>query len=723
MQHVTIALPQNPSAPLALVLLFVVLQGELAARGPSLSREPLGGGVTETPEDKAAVPIDLGETIVTATRTPHSALETPASTELVSSRLIRERAYRTMPQALRDLPGVMVQETAHGQGSPFIRGFTGFRTALLIDGIRLNNSVFRDGPNQYWNTVDPFSIEKLEVVKGPSSVLYGSDAIGGTVNAVTKNPYLFNSPSGFGGKLHYRWSSAERSHVGRAEVSAAVDETLSILVGGTGKDFGDLRGGDQTGTQPNTAYGELDGDLKIEKYLDPATRLVIGYQHVRLNDVPRTHRTIFAVPFEGTTVGSDLRRDLDQERDLAYLQLHGENAESFFDTYSLSLSYHAQSEFRDRIRGNGAQQTQGFDVETLGLFSHASSSSPLGRLTYGFDLYHDEVDSFSSSNSIQGPVADDATYDLLGIFLQNEIEFCDDLVLTLGGRFNYASADADSVLEPVSSTKISIEESWSSLVGSARFLYRITERTVNLFGGISQGFRAPNLSDLTRFDIARTNEFEVPSLGLDAEKFLTYELGIKTQNDSLSSQLAVFYTDIQNQIVRFPTGVINGAGEAEITKDNVGDGYVYGLEFGAAMALNSQWTVFGNSTFTEGKVETFPTSASVKKKETIDRLMPFTAQLGTRWECPDGRLWTELLGVYADDADKLSTRDTSDTSRIPPGGTPSYFVAHARGGWRINENTDLSLALENLTDEDFRVHGSGQNMPGINLFVGLSVSF
>jgi len=86
------------------------------------------------------------------------------------------------------VPGVMVQKTGHGQGSPYIRGFTGFRTLLMIDGIRLNNAVFRDGPNQYWNTVDPFSIERLEVVKGPSSVLYGSDAIGGTVNVITRGP-------------------------------------------------------------------------------------------------------------------------------------------------------------------------------------------------------------------------------------------------------------------------------------------------------------------------------------------------------------------------------------------------------------------------------------------------------------------------------------------------------------------------------------------------------
>ncbi|MFT5287314.1 MAG: hemoglobin/transferrin/lactoferrin receptor protein [Planctomycetota bacterium] len=708
-----------PSLFLALATNIPLAQNLVSLRAQAAGET--GESQNSTTNENGA--LNLGETIVTATITPHSELETPASIEVIDSKTLQQRSYRTLPQALRDIPGVMVQETSHGQGSPYIRGFTGFRNLLLIDGIRLNNSVFRDGPNQYWNTVDPLTLDRLDVVKGPSSVLYGSDAIGGTVNAITKDPYVFGSDRSYGGKLFYRWSSAEQSHVVRGELSAALDQTLGVLVGVTGKDFDDLKGGKDIGEQRGTGYTELDGDLKIEKYLDPDTRLVFGYQHVRLNDVPRTHRTIFAVSFEGTAVGSDLKRNLDQSRDLAYVQVHGENVDSFFDTYNLSLSYHEQSEFRDRIKSDSSRQTQGFDVGTLGLYMNFSSPNSHGRFTYGFDLYHDEVDSFSSSNAIQGPIADDSSYDLFGVFVQDEIEVNEKLDVTLGGRFNYAAADANSVLDPVSSTKFSIDDNWSSFVGSARFLYRLTQSTTNLFGGISQGFRAPNLSDLTRFDSARTDEFEIPSPGLDAEKSLTYELGIKTEQASFSSQLAFFYTSIQDQIVRFPTGNTNGSGDAEITKDNVGDGYVLGVELGAAYEVLAEWTLFGNATITRGKVETFPTSAPVIEEEYIDRLMPLTAQFGARWDNADGHTYAELVGIYADDADRLSTRDMSDGSRIPPGGTPGYVVLHARGGCRISENTTLNLGLENLTDEDYRVHGSGQNQPGLNLFASLSVSF
>ncbi len=676
--------------------------------------------------------IVLDEVIITATRTPRTVLEAPYSVEVVTDERIKERSYRTTPQILRDVPGVMIQETAPGHGSPYIRGFTSFRNLFLIDGIRLNNSVFRPGPNQYWATVDAWSISSMDVIKGPSSVLYGSDAIGGTVNVNTMNPYPGRNGNAVGGQLRYRYSSAENSNYGRAEVSGMFEGDFGILAGITAKDLGDLKGGRDTGTQPYTGYSEIDGDLKMEKYLDPYTRLVFGFQHVYQNDVPRTHKTVYAVPFEGSSVGSDLRRDFDQERTLAYTKLQGEEADSFFDSYDLSLSWHQQSEIRHRTKGSGSQEEQGFEVDTFGLLANLGSETGIGRLTYGFDVYHDEVSSFKTGQAIQGPVADDATYDLVGVYVQDEIEATDRLDFILGGRFNYAAADANSVLNPdpgAPDQQIALSEDWSAWVGSARFSYALEEDTTSIFGGISQGFRAPNLSDLTRFDSARTDEFEIPAPGLDAEHSISYELGVKQSAERHSAQLAVFYTQIKDQIVRYPTGEMrdldgDGVDESyEVTKGNVGDGFVYGVETGGAWEAIPQWTLFGNLTYMYGKVETYPTSAQVLQEDYLTRLMPLTAQLGLRWDSENSRQWVEVLGIYADDADKLSTSDVRDTSRVPPGGTPSYFVLHLNSGWRVSDDVDLNLGVQNVTDEDYRIHGSGHNMPGRGILMGMTVSF
>lgn len=663
----------------------------------------------------------LDEVVITATRSPVRLFEAPYTAEVITADQINERLYRTTPEALRDVPGVMVQKTSHGQGSPFIRGFTGFRNLFLIDGIRLNNSTFREGPNQYWSTVNPLTVQRYELVKGPSSVLYGSDAIGGTVNAITKTPTGYGEGSGHAGRAYYRGSTAERSSTIHGELSLTADRTLGAFIAGSGKWFGDLQGGADTGRLENTGYDEADADFKTEYFFNPDTRLVFAYQFVQQNNVPRTHSTIDAVPFAGSTVGTDLRRDLDQTRELVYVQFYAEQIEGFIDTMRLSLSYHRQDEVQDRIRGDRSRTVSGVDVNTLGFWAQFESPSPVGRWTYGIEFYRDWVNSFSTGNEIQGPVGDDSTYDLFGVFVQNQIELTERLDLTLGGRYTFAAAEAGSVSDPVTGLPIRIEDEWDSLVGSARVSFEIIPDHWRVFGGISQGFRAPNLSDLTRLDSALSGEIETPSPDLEPEEFLAFEAGVKADYDNFALQAAYFYTDIDSIITRVPTGnIING--ESEITKRNGGEGFIQGVEAGASWRFHPEFTLFGNITWMEGETEQFPTSAPVSVTAPADRIMPLTGQIGLRWQ-PDRKLWVEGVLVVADEQDKLSFLNRNDTQRIPPGGTPGYEVLSLRGGYNFHRNASLTVALENILDEDYRIHGSGTNEPGINLIVGLDVRF
>ena len=678
-----------------------------------------GTSAQDTTVGESVSPV-AGETLVTASRAEQDPFEAPFTSEAITDARIREQAYRTTPQVLRDVPGVMVQETAHGQGSPYIRGFTGFRNVLLIDGIRLNHSAMRDGPNQYWNTLDPLAVERFEVVKGPASVAWGSDAIGGAVQALTKTPSGITTGR-LGGELYYRVASAEESHIAHLDLAGFLTEDTGLWLGGSLKHFGDVRAGDGTGNQPSTGYDEWGLDVKLEHWLSDREWVVLAYDRVEQTDVPRTHRTTDAKSFEGTTVGTDLRRDLDQERELVYAQLHAEDLGGILDEYHVSLSWHRHEEDRDRIRGSGSRSMQGFDLDTFGFFAHATTEqTPIGRLTFGLDWYHDEVDSYSTSNPVQGPIADDSTYDMIGLFAEDEIAVSEDLTVTLGTRFQYVDVEADEVLDPATSGSTSIDDDWSSLIGSARFLYRFEDDVLHAFGGISQGFRAPNLSDLTRFDSARTDEFEVPSPGLDPEYFLQYELGLRRRGPVFSGEVSVFYTDIRDQIVRVPTGDVTPDGDFVITKENAGDGYAYGVEAGVGLQVDPHWNVFGTIAYLEGKVDTFPTSAPVKEEEYLDRLMPLNGRIGARWTDLEDRAWFETTLDLAADADKLSTRDEGDTSRIPPGGTPGYAVFSLRGGWRVSQRCRVEVALENLFDEDYRIHGSGLNQPGRNLILGLT---
>ena len=724
---ITIMLP-GPLLPLLVTAIPPL--ATVAAQTPASQRtQDAEAAGPPSPEAAPRGPsFDLETTVVTATTEADAAFDVPYAVHTIPEARIDQ--LRTFPQALRDVPGVMVQETSAAQGSPFIRGFTGFRTLTLIDGVRLNNSTFRSGPNQYMGTIDPLGIERIEVVKGPSSVLYGSDAIGGTVQVFTKDPTIWDRP--LGGEIFTRFATAENYNIQRVELGGAVGERTAWRAGGSRKDFGDIVQGGET-TLENTGYDEWDADAKVQHLLDDRTTLTFAYQRVDIDDAPRTHRTIFAVPFAGSSVGSDLVRDLDQTRELAYVRLNGDAVERDGLTTETTLSYQRQKETRYRERTGDRLELRGFDVQTLGLTSRAAKDVGFGRLRFGMEYYRDSVDSFTNrfddqtaADEIQGPLADDASYDLGGLYGELEFDVTGNTTLTTGVRATYASADANEVRNTDTNEQFSIEEDFSAVTGSVRFETRIVDErdtAVSVFGGISQGFRAPSLSDLTRLDGARSNQFEAPSPGLDPEDFISYELGLKHRTEDLSMQLAGFVTQGDDVIERVLTGAQNAEGENEVTKENIGEQLIGGVEFGAAYRLARNVTLFGNLTWLDGNQESREIIGGPVIESVPSRLMPLTYQAGLRFEAPGPGWVIEARWIHADDADRLAPSDERDTTRIPPGGTPGYDVFDLMGSFPLAPDARLLLGVENITDENYRVHGSGLNRPGRNLVIGASWSF
>ncbi len=698
----------------------------------------------EAPADpvNAATPV-LPETIVTATRVPESLFDVPYAASVIDRFWMERHGVRSLPDALKETPGVMVQKTSAGQGSPYIRGYTGFRNLAMIDGVRLNNSTFREGPNQYWNTIDAYGLEAIELTRGQGSVLYGSDAIGGTLNARTKGPDYFPAapaegklPAGVagvhtGGQLYTRYASGEDSWIGRMEGYVSQDKTFGLFFGATLKEFGDLRAA-ELGRLPKTGYDEFDFDAKAEYWLDDALKFTLAHQQVHQDDVWRTHRTIFGVPWEGATIGTDRRHVFEQDRNLTYARLGG-TPHGAIDTWQFTLSRHSQDEVRDRIRSNNLRDFEGVDVDTYGATLQMTSTTDVGDFTYGLDYYQDRVDSYHddynaagihTGSAIQGPVGDDGKYHIFGGFVQDVISLSERTELTFGARYTYAKADIGTVADPVvRGNTISIEDDWHNVVGSVRLSYDLDANSrYKLYAGVGQGFRTPNLSDLSRLDIARSGELETAAPGLDPEKYLNYEIGLKAQTGSFRGGMSVFYSDITDMIVRAPTGnIVNGL--TEVTKRNAGNGHIYGLELEGEWDFASHWTLFGGFGWQRGTVDGFPTASPNSVEEPVSRLLPTSGTAGVRYTADNRKWWVEGSVTAADTADRLSSGDKTDTQRIPPGGTPGYTVVTARAGWQATHNLTLTAAVENFTDEDYRVHGSGQNEPGVNGILTATLKF
>ena len=197
------------------------------------------------------------EPVVVATGSEKDLYETPYSVFKMSGfQLHMDQQSRTLAESLESVPGVLLQKTGHGMTSPYLRGVTSQRIVLFADGIRLNNSVLREGPNQYWNLVDHFFYDDVEVLLGPASVLYGSDAIGGVLMARTELEQ--GDGDGFqwqGGSSMFRYASAEESFSEYIKASFALGEKWSFKLGGMHQNFGDLDTVDSE-TNDNSDYDQ-----------------------------------------------------------------------------------------------------------------------------------------------------------------------------------------------------------------------------------------------------------------------------------------------------------------------------------------------------------------------------------------------------------------------------------------------------------------------------------
>ncbi len=689
------------------------------------------------PSEQKTPEKELPEMVITATRSGTDPLKVPAQVRTLDAEQLAERQVRTLPEALRETPGVNVQKTANGQGSPFIRGFTGFRNLALIDGIRFNNSIFREGPNQYWNTIDSYAIDRMELVPGQGSVLYGSDAIGGTVNMFTKSSGFQNEQPGFffHGLTSYRGSTVDESNSVRQEIQVGEGGKWGLHLGASLKSFGDVHAAG-IGDQPSTGYDEWAYDARLDIALDPNWTLTAVHQQLRQNDVWRSHATVRGISWEGTTVGTDLKRAYDQERSLSYLRLAGTDLGAAIDAVSLTVSLQSMNEYEHRIRrrADNRQNYSQTELWTLGVDLQLQSQTPIGKLTYGVDYFRDWVNTGSqryrlngtfNRNEIQGPVGDDAAYHLFGAYLQDEIDLGDRVHLFLGGRYTYAAADVGRY-DNADTTTIrydSQSDHWQNFSASGRIMIDLDEKDrFRLFAGVSQGFRSPNLSDISRLDIARTGEVEVPSPGLNPEEFINYEIGLKADTEHFSGSLSYFYTDINEMIIRRATGATIGANRV-VEKKNGGDGFIHGIEFAGEYRINPNWSLFGHVTWTEGQVDQFVGNTNTLRAESASRVVPLMWRGGVRWQTVDKRWWAELVTLGQSDTDRLNANDRRDTDRIPPNGNPGFNWLALRGGCQVTKNLGVTLALENLLDDEIRYAGSGNNEGGFGAVVGATVKW
>jgi hemoglobin/transferrin/lactoferrin receptor protein len=209
------------------------------------------------------------------------------------------------------------------------------------------------------------------------------------------------------------------------------------------------------------------------------------------------------------------------------------------------------------------------------------------------------------------------------------------------------------------------------------------------------------------------------SVDVNPEDFLTYEIGLRQTGKSTSTQAAFFYTDIENIITDVP--VSSGSNVAQAA--NGRDGFIYGFELESAWRINEQWLLSGFIAWQKGETSTNAFIGGPTVEEPYSRALPLTGSVALRWTHPSAKYWVEGRLLGAETADRLSAADKGDTQRFPNEGTPSYLVPMLYSGWQATDHLLVTLGLENISNVDFRHHGSGNNEPGFNAVLGVRTTW
>ncbi len=667
------------------------------------------------------------ETLVTAPR--FEGTETRASVTVITAEQIERTGARSLPKVLEMAAGVWVQETNLGGGSPHVRGLVGNQVLIMVDGVRLNDSTTRLGPNQSLNTIDPEIVERIEIIRGPGSVLYGSDAIGGVIAIWTRRT-LPGTNRGLHGEAEAKYLGEVDGYRGTVGLSHGGEDNGWFGIGSYA-DYDDLRTAD--GTVPFTGYetGHLFGswDTVLSEHDD----LRVTARIHRDEDVPRTDRL---VPGFGQTEPTDDRHHfVVQEREGYMVAWTNDEQGGFADRMQVRLSARRYDEQLERIPlGSTTQRNFQDIIETVGLGGDwKKQASEDHLLTWGFDLDHDDVESTrkdvdltnGSASSATGNFQPGSQYDSFGAFVQDEIASFDPIDITAGLRWSYYEFE----MEPSSGV---VEGDFDALTASLAAASDLTQDT-RLTASLAQGFRAPNLSDLGRdADFAGGTELANPDL--EPEESWTAELVLEKMQESWSAFGTIFFTDLDEVVGRvlIDEGDPNTLGDETYQRENIGTAEIYGIEAGARTRLGaagSPWSLRANAAWTEGRQEgeLDPETGAPLDEVPFRRIPPLHGVVGLGWE-PEQAVrdflgWSELTVQAAAEQDDLHPQDELDP-RFDPEGTDGWVTVDLDAGGPLGSKKSGATwmaGLHNIFDEAYRIHGSGIDGPGFAVVFGLRI--
>jgi hemoglobin/transferrin/lactoferrin receptor protein len=681
--------------------------------------------------------------------------------ESISKKEIEFSNNPTSADLLANTGKLTIQKSQQGGGSPVIRGFEASRILLIVDGVRMNNLIYRAGHLQNLITVDKNMLEKVDVLFGPSSTIYGSDALGGAIYLQTKEAKLLsqNESKKISGTILSNYSSVNEGKSIHLDLNLASPKwaTLSSF---SFNEFGDLKMGrtkngsndyfgerffyvetingvdqqvanDNKYVQKFSGYKQYDFMQKVLFQQNTSTKHSLNLQYSTTSDIPRYDR------LTEVTANGILRYAVwnygPQKRFLSVYKLSKEKVFSKTNM-NLNLSYQNIEESRiNRNFGNVNEKSRIEKVSALALNSDFDTKIGTGNLIYGIDLYSDKLNSFAfQKNSITGVKSDldtrypdgkNTTVRAEG-FLSFNNNFNPETSYNISARAGYTTLKSEIETNYFNLPFTTIKQNnftYSGAVG----LVNNPSKDIKLAFNLASAFRVPNIDDLSKIFESQPGTLIVPNENLKPEKAITADLSITFWHGNRFQFENVFfiaklYDAIQTDTFTFngqSTIMYEGEDSVVLANQNQGIGHLAGYSSVLKAYITKAIVFVGTFNFTHGSIHndsgSFP----------LDHIAPINGKVGLNYESKKVNLELYMLYNGKKGAKEYSPSGEDNLQYATAYGAPSWQTYNIKSAFSILKNAMLFAGVENLFDIQYRTFSSGINAPGRNIYIGTKYNF
>ena len=699
----------------------------------------------------------LNEVVISASKFKQNKKEVPQKIISINSKEIQFSNPQTSADLLSNSGRVFVQKSQLGGGSPMIRGFSTNRLLITVDGVRLNNAIFRSGNVQNILSINPFNVERTEVILGAGSVIYGSDAIGGVMNFYTTTPKLSESKTvNFNVRSTIRYASANNektSHIGFQKwgfhSSVSVSDFGDLKMGIHGPDdylslhFAEHLNG-QDLMVPNTSprvqkftkFSQFHLAQKVLYKVNADLKFDLGLHYSTTSEYPRYDR-LASYNSEGVLNYAEWNYG-PQNWLLANLQMTKLSSRSnLHDKVKVSVAYQNFNESRiNRKFYEDIRKIREENVDALSLnFDFDKTISEASNISYGTEYIYNRIGSSGQalqittnlSQDIHSRYPDDSKWQTLGAYLSHKYKPNSKLTVQSGIRYNYVTIDADLTSNhtlfnfpfkmanlETSALTGTLGFSWNP---NATFLWKLNATTA---------FRAPNIDDIGKIFDSEPGLVVVPNSNLKPEYAYGGELGVTVNlNESVVFDFSSYYTYLDNALIRKGFSI---NGETEIEYDfelseiqaiqNASKSWIYGFEAGLKTRFSKTLEFTSQYSYVHGVQEEMPGI-----EVPVRHVAPVFGNAHLTWK--HNKLHLDgfvnyngtLRGsdISAELNDSLFALDSQGNPYAP-----SWYTLNLRTQFDYNKSVSIVGAIENITNQRYRTYSSGISAPGTNLILAIT---